>query len=112
MKFPETHPYPTQAETTPDGLSMSWANEFGESITVALDTVKATSKDRHVLLQALTITHTDNLLEGVILLPAITRIGGHHPTIRDRKGKAYILQDNEANFIDHAVRVIFGYPAP
>ena len=38
--------------------------------------------------------------------------GGHTPTIRDRKGKAYILQDNEANFIDHAVRVILGYPTP
>lgn len=97
-------PFTTEGTSAPEGWSISWRNELSEMITVSWNMSAAKSGDPEQMINALSVEHSD--IPGVLLLPVISTFGNLSHSIKGRDQKTYILAENEANFINHAVRTL------
>jgi hypothetical protein len=114
--------FPTTPNVKDGQATLKWLNEFGETITVELDTDKVSVPVPSSVLQKsrldesllerlpLLIHHSDNLIP-CPLVPLITTIPGFPwpVLITGTDGNKYILAVNEAAFIEHACKVLIEY---
>jgi hypothetical protein len=105
-EYLDTNPYPTDPTPNGESLCMSWVNDCGETIVVTLDVGMARSSEPQDAVRAFAVRHSD--MDGILLRPFITRFGGMFPKIQGVDGNVYLLRDEEAEFIDHAVRTMMG----
>jgi hypothetical protein len=108
--------FPTTPVVKDGKATLEWHNEFGERIRVELDNAKYTShpirpkprSQRDALsLLPLRIYHSD--MDDIPLLPIITNTLGKQKLIRDEDRQEHILNANEADFIEHACKVLIEY---
>ena len=108
--------FPTTPTVKDGKATLEWHNEFGERIRVELDIAKYTGQlikptprlRKDVLsLLSLRIYHSD--IDDIPLLPIIIDTLGKQKLIRDEDRQEYILNANEADFIEQACKVLIEY---
>jgi hypothetical protein len=110
--------YPTKPIINGSKAKLSWQNIFGKTIIVELDTAQVINKPilptgRNTGKSGLTpiiIHHSDNLIP-VPLLPIVMRFFGFSEPllVQGTDGQQYIVSAAEADFIEHACKVLMQY---
>jgi len=114
--------FPTTPVIKDGKATLEWQNQFGETITVELDIAKAgpvpvpasviqtSSLEKSFSRLPILILHSDDLIP-CPLTPIVTKVlGMSWPTlIIGTDGNKYILDADEAGFIERACKVLIEY---